>query len=268
MISGTYAVVRAGGTAAFALLLLGTVLHAAPAQAQVAEAREAYFAAEFERATRLFEDVLGNADAPIGELAEAHRYLGALRLLLGEPDAAERHVQMAVALDPEAAPPEGVPPAVEQAFADARGEAQRVPPGLSIGTGDVLANGESATFTAQLDGSLPLVHRLQLRCTSGEAEEEVSGPAPSIMLDLVPNGETARCEAAGLNQAGAALLQASYEDSVGAGAGGDDGPLLAGIVGGIAGALAVAGAIVLIVVFAGDGGNSDVASVGQPRVEW
>ncbi len=259
---------KLGAAAALALAqLLATTADAQPGGAPSVDAgRDAYLAAEFEDAARRFEAVLRSPAASGPDLAEAHRYLAALRSMLGSPADAQAHIAMAVALNPDAVAPEGAPSEVEEAFAEARARGERAT--LSITSADPLESGARATVTATLRPALPPLATLDLDCTSGEARATERGAAPSLSVTLELRGDEARCEARALTDAGAAALAASWEQAVLGSAdvaGGDDGPIVAGVLGGVAGALAVAGAVVLIAVLT-SGGGGDQATLDAPTV--
>src|SRR4051794_10193907 len=72
--------------------------------------RTAFEAADFDTALRLFEHTASAPDATPEALLEAHRYLASLRIALGRPAAAALDADVALAIDPVAAPPPGAPP--------------------------------------------------------------------------------------------------------------------------------------------------------------
>lgn len=234
----------------------------------VEDGREAYLSAEFERAGEIFEGVLRDEAATPADLAEAHRYLAALRIMLGQAEPGARHATMAVALDPEATPPQGVPPEVEQAFTEAAEVLAGQRARLSVASGDILVAGDRATITAQLEPtSLPYVDAIHIECAAGTSTSEERGPPPTVITSLALEGELARCTARALNEGGASLVSSEWEGQIQGGpeeGGGDDGVVIGAVAGSVGGALVIAGVIILAVVLSSDGG--DQATVGVPTV--
>jgi len=165
-------------------------------------ARERWFEADFEASREAFAQVLGSADASPMEILDAHRYLAALYLLLGDEESARRHADAAIALDSGVDPPDGSPPAVMDLFRMARRRAERREAYVVLSTSMPPALSEPTLVIASLRSSPPgLVGQLRLRC--GERESE--GPPPELRLEVVPEGRLA-CSAEATTPAGAVLF--------------------------------------------------------------
>jgi hypothetical protein len=78
--------------------------------------------AQFDDAEHAFQAVVEDRESTKAFLAEALRYLAALRLSNGDRRGAHEAAIQAVSLDPEAAPPEGAPSAASRLFSEARSE--------------------------------------------------------------------------------------------------------------------------------------------------
>ena len=258
------------------LLVLACVLVTEHASAQsVDEARRLYLEADFEAAASAFDEVLARPSLDVETGAEAHRYLAVLRALLGDEQAARRHVALAVALDPAVSAPEGAPPWVPEAMEAARAELGGRAARIAI---EGAPEGDAYAVTATLSPSPPgLVRELSLRCVSGQAEEHARGEPPQVAISIVPAAESVHCRASGTTPSGAPLFSAREElavSSAGASAAllatereeEDEGgagawPWLA------AGAGVAVAAVVVAVLLVGSSGG-DTATVNAPRAEW
>jgi len=256
--------------------LVGTLIAALPADAQtVPDARRLYLEADFEGAAAAFEEVLARPSLDVPTGSEAHRYLAVLRALLGDEEAARRHAAIAVALDPAVTAPEGAPPWVGQAMDEARstfgGRAAR----LTISSEP---SGDGVRLTATLSPAPDrLAETMSIRCVSGSAQDETSGPPPDVALELAPETDSVHCRASAVTPGGAPLFSAREELAI-AGAGAGRGALVAGgelddndgggsawpWIGLTAG-LVIAGAVVAFLLL---GSSGDVAEVNAPRAEW
>ncbi|MGE0789595.1 MAG: hypothetical protein AB7S26_28240 [Sandaracinaceae bacterium] len=258
------------GWLATASALLGG-LSATSASAQASAAVEAgttaYLSAEFEAAVTHLESALASPDATTADLATAHAYLSALRTILGDAEAGRRHAQLAVALDPAARPPEGVPPEVETAFAEARARFAEARPAVRVESQGELTRGGSVTVRAALEPDPSLAARLALACASGSEVREEGEPS-GVELTLELGNDRASCEARALSEGGATLFRGSWEGRAGGAGqtegGGDDGAIIGAVVGGGVGLVAVVVIIVLAAVLSEP--PSEQVQLGAPTV--
>jgi hypothetical protein len=239
-------------------------------ESELDRGRELYLEAAFERARLVFEETLGSADLDPGDALEAHRYLAALELIVGEADAAERHAAAAVALDPSVEAPEGAPPELGELLDSVRADQGERRAELRIATDEEeLEQGQASTIAAELrPAPEALVATLRLRCDDSEAE--ATPPTVEVSVTPDPEAEQVHCDASAETEAGAVLLQAARDFAVrreeaGVGGGGDDdgGVLWWPWVLGAGVAAVVAGLVAVIVLNTGP----EDAYIAGPRVD-
>ena len=259
-------------------LLFAVSLAPTGARAQTLEnARRLYLAASFQDAVPAFEAVLADGDASRGEILEAHRHLAALHEIQGAGERALVHARAAVALEPDASAPDGAPPEVDALLERAREELGG-PAELAIDTPDgALAYEEPGRVRAHLDPAPDgLAARVHLSCDGGDDDRAAASAAPpEVTAALTPRAGSVRCEASASTAAGAVLFEvtrtlsvenAPADATLAVGAhtddGGDGAPIWPWLAAG-AGALVLAGAVVLIVLAS----QPDQASFGGARTD-
>jgi len=274
------------GAIATAALLVGAPAAAQQpaAEAPAAEtgpldqARRLYLEADFEGARAGFVAALESPDLDVEAATEAHRYLAALALVVGDTASARRHAEAAFALRPAVEPPEGAPPELGALLDEVRGalgeaaslRIEAAEPGLEVG--------RPGNVEARLDPAPPaLASRLRIRCRGAavpEVSAEASPPSVEVVLSPTAGATAARCDAQAETDAGAALVRASVELSVRpapepvGGGGQDEGPRRPWwpwVVGGV-GAAVVAAVVVAVVVTTAAPEPED-AFIGSPTVE-
>lgn len=189
-------------------MLVAALTPSARAQStDLAHAVAAYRDADFPGARAAFESVLRESTTlDRTTAAEAHRYLAAIGLVLGEPAVAERHARAAVALAPRTSPVRGAPAEAEPMFRRAREALAGDPLRLSI-TPRPAGRGIELRMRPNV-AALDVL--LVLRCDDGARQHETRGPPPTITLDLDTARSGAACTARAVNPAGAALLRARF----------------------------------------------------------
>lgn len=190
----------------------------APAHAQsVDSARRLYLDARFDQAAEAFEQILARPSLGAAEAAEAHCHLVALHTMMGDPDAAQRHAEAAVALDPAVAVPEGAPRQAEQLLAEARTKLGGRRATLEIEAAKRLQEGAEVEITATLDPApAVLASQLHLLCISGTSTGEQRSSPPQVRVRVVPSDEAVYCRASARSAGGAALLSQRRDLPVGA----------------------------------------------------
>lgn len=177
-------------------------------------ARILYLEAAFERARESFEAVLASSELDVASAVEAHRFLGALALVVNDTASARRHVEAALSLDPGVTAPEGAPPELAELLDAARGEGGAAALTIEPASPELRA-GQPASIAARLDPAPPaLASRLRLGCSGdGVPEVEGEGSPPTVEVTLAPTDEAegVRCEASAETESGAALLRAAVE---------------------------------------------------------
>lgn len=237
------------------------------------DARRHYLSAEFEEAIEGFDAVLASPSLTRVDAVEAHRYLVALRQLLGDEAMARRHAEAALALDPSAAAPEGSAPEVLARFQEARASLGGERATLTVGAPDGVDAGESATVVARLAPAPEgMATRLHLRCASGTSVAEERAAPPEVRVDILVDGDSVLCRAAALTVAGASILnervelglqrEAMVADGSAVGGGGDDVAIWVGVVSAVV-ALGV-GAAVLAYFLTQE--EAEQAMLGTPTV--
>jgi hypothetical protein len=202
-------------------------------EASVEQGRELYMEADFEAAGAAFSAVLDSPGLDRADATEAHRYLAAIALIVGDGHRVAEHARAAVALTPSVEAPEGAPPELSEALDEARAELGEEGVTLGISSDpEVLEPGATAEVTARLEPSpAGLVDAVRLRC-GGEAVPEIdaSGPPPEVSVTVAPGAGAAsvRCSAEAETSAGAALfeVEATLPVRGGRGGGGSDGGVL------------------------------------------
>jgi hypothetical protein len=193
------------------VMVLVSALSAAAEAQDLERARRLYLRARFEDAIQAFEAVLARPEMFVEEAVEAHRHLAVLHAVLGDVGEARLQAQVAVALDPAVAPPEGAPPEVEQLFATAREELGGRRAEVTIAA-DPFGRGDEVEVRATLDPAPPaLASEISLRCESGRDSAEERGPPPSVELRVRAERDRIRCRAAAHTESGASLLTANTE---------------------------------------------------------
>ena len=252
-------------------------LSAAVARAQSAEeGRRLYMDAQFQEAVRAFESVLASAAATRADVLAAHQHLTALHVFLGNEEAAVRHAEAAVALDPEVRAPEGSPPQVAAALDAAREEVGGRSSLSIVPAGEILPS-EQVTIAATVAPAPPaLVSSVWLRCVAeGAPPAEATAAPPRVSIAITPGASapevecTAAARTAGLADVARvvermpvsgneALLGASDGDD-------DDGGGVPWVWVGV-GAAAVALAAVIVVVLATSSGGDP--TINEAVAEW
>jgi hypothetical protein len=252
-------------------------------QAQSLEkARGLYLDADFETALAEFEAVLDRPGLSVDEAVEAHRYLSALRSLLGDKTASEAHARAALALDPSAGPAQGASKQVVKLFAALRKELGGKASTLTISTDGDVVKDQPLTVRATLDPAPEgLAAMLTLRCVQGADESvEQNGAPPTVEVQLPSVLGEVNCRASAMTEARAPLFTARErfappgEESVmpmasasrrpAAGRGRRGGSAWPWIIGG---GVIAAGAVVAVVLLTSGGGdgvkiNTDVEGLG------
>ncbi len=98
------------------LLCIAAVATGEEAPPTLEQGRQQYEEADFEVAAVTFSGVLEIEGVDEPTSSEAHRYLAALQMIMGQPDDAQQHIDAALAIDREATAPEGAPPELAEAF--------------------------------------------------------------------------------------------------------------------------------------------------------
>lgn len=205
---------RLPAAAGLTLLLAAAAL---PSAARAEEAREGgaqlFEEARFEEAAAAFEAVLADAGAAAEAVARAHLYLGALRLIDGEAEAARGHAAAAAAVDPGLQPPPGAPVQLGEMLAAA---AAALPPGgmgLELDAPECPPADAPFRVRAALAGApTGLVESVALHCDWDGGEAHAAGDDRGADLvvaaeDLAAGGEV-RCRATA-RTASDALLRSS-----------------------------------------------------------
>lgn len=199
---------RCGRAIVFATVVLSMSLGALPeADAQpaselVEEARRLYLEADFREAADRFTLALERPSLTVEDASEAHRYLTALRLLLGDAGAASEHAEAALALDPTLAPPEGSSPEVVHVLDEARTRLGGRRAELAI---ERLRDGNS--LRAELaPAPAALVSRIGLRCARGDTVAERESSPPRVTVQVAPAAGALSCRAWAATSSGAHLL--------------------------------------------------------------
>jgi hypothetical protein len=175
-----------------AALLVSSI--AATAQAQVAASHLETAVAQSERAS--FEEARASLRAAISApgatreiLADAYRYLATTEGVLGDPSAARRLAEVAVALDAEAQPAEGAPPEVVRVFDEARAAAGG--PAISYTIEEAADGGRVVQARVARDLG-ELSRRLEIELVCGSSTSRDALPGVSLVL---PRAATGTCEA-------------------------------------------------------------------------
>lgn len=191
--------------ASFACALVGAT---GTASAQnIEEARGRWFDADFEASRDEFRSVLASPALTPAHAVDAHRYLAAIHLALGESEAARAHAEAAVALDPSAEPPEGAPRGAEDLFRMARRRLGDRRAELTVEPRGAVARGVAVTVVTHLDPAPPALEaRLVVRCGTAEA----TGEPPAVEVVVVPESDVV-CVAEARTPAGAVLLSVTRE---------------------------------------------------------
>ncbi len=225
------------------------------------QGRSLYMSADFQGSVQAFEGVLRSADATRANILEAHRYLAALYLMLGQQDNANQHAADAVALDPLVAAPAGTPPEVGSLLQSA---ARRVghPATLTIAAG-ALTLSKPGTIRLHLAPAPPgLATNLHLAC--GDADQR--GPSPDLTLNLTPTASTLHCTAEALSVANAVLVQTERDLSVQNNSGGPP-PSGASLWPWIAIGAGAAVVVITVIIIAAIASKPSDAQIGSSRVE-
>jgi hypothetical protein len=223
----------------------------AEASSDAERGRQLYLEANFEGARVAFEAVLASADLDRAGATEAHRFLAAISLIVGDAPGAARHAAAAVALTPTVTSPEGAPPELEGALDAAREELGEEGATLRISSDpEVIDSGDSAQVTARLEPSpVGLAAALQLRCAGEDVPPaDAAGPPPSVAVTVAParGASAVECAARAETDGGATLLYAEATIPVRGGSGGGEVLWWPWVVG--AGGAAVIAAVVTVVV--------------------
>jgi len=198
------------------LAILVAVTIAQPAHAQSrdpdAEAHALYLRAEFRAAASAFDAILERSDLDVARAVEAHRYLAALRSLLGDPARARAHALAATALDPDAAPPEGASEETLALFDEARRTLAGRPAVLRVDAPARASRAAAARARARIVPPVALVADvLDLACVErpGASARRATGRAPEVTVAL-PGARprsVLSCTASARTEAGATLLR-------------------------------------------------------------
>ncbi len=220
--------VRAWAVLALALGALGLwTPPAASAQAELQDARRAYLDADFENATRLFQEVLAKPSLTAEEAATAHRYLATLAVFSDDSEAIAFHAAVAVGLDPTITAAEGSPPSVETALAAAREEFGATPASLALASTEARAE-EVVTVRAILRSAPEgLIHRVWLRCApTGGAPAEAESELSEVSLSVTMPADGLPCRAGAVTASEATLFEARERFApLAAVSGADDSPI-------------------------------------------
>ena len=267
---------RAPSTWAVAACVAFT-LAASSARAQTAEeGLRLYNAAQFQEAIRAFEAVLASAAATRADVLTAHQHLTALHVFLGDEDAATRHAQAAVALEPEVRAPEGSPPQVAAALDAARREVGAAARIDVTPLAEVLPS-QPVAITATVAPAPPaLIASIWLRCAAeGASPVEATAAPPRVSVEITPGADapvvecTAAARTAGLADVARVVerLPVSGNEALAGATGGDDdggGGVPFIWIGIGAGALALA-AVIVVVVATSSGGDP---TINEAIAEW
>lgn len=172
--------------------------------ASIADARGAWFEADFEASRDGFLAVLAQPGLTPGDARDAHRYLAALFLVLDDEPRARAHAEAAVALDLEVAPPEGAPSRAADLFRMARRRLGGRAASISITPAAPLRAGELGRVGARLDPApAELARSMRIRCDDVQAEAE----GASVELELTPT-QPVTCVASARTAQGAEVIVA------------------------------------------------------------
>ncbi|MCB9593510.1 MAG: hypothetical protein H6719_12320 [Sandaracinaceae bacterium] len=223
-----------------ALALMASASHAS-AQAALDEGRALWAEADYEQAAAVFDAVLADPSSDHRAILQSHRYLFAIRSVLGDPAAAERHGRAALALNPNVTPPDGA----EQLAGALEALRSATHPVRLLLTYET----ERRHARVRLLDDAGLVETLTLRCVHGAWSDVAEGPSPDLELAIAPEvGGELGCNATARTASRALLLEGQDAFTLpppDPDAGRDD-PLIIAL--GIGGALLAVAALVAIVV--------------------
>ena len=241
---------------------------------EVETARRQYLSAEFEESAASFEAILARPSLDRADAAEAHRYLAALRQMLGDAGAASQHADAAVALDPTVEAPEGAAPETAAALAAARDRLGGQTAVLRITASERAGPNPSFRTEAVVAPAPPaMADRIELRCVSGPHSATERAALPRVVLTLEQTAGDVVCRASVRTAGGATLLEtretlspaltapaaalASMPEAE------DDSGSVWPIIGVGAGVAAIGATVLLVVLMSG----GDQATLGGPEVE-
>lgn len=139
--------------------------------------------------------------------------LSSLSHMVGQEAEAAAHADAALALEPDARPPDGTAEELVALFDEIRSRRGGEAASLLIEVHDGVAEGRRTRVALELRAAPEgLVAALSLRCSSGGEEAgEGEGPPPTLEVTALPRAAELQCTGRGESSGGAVLLESSVE---------------------------------------------------------